>query len=561
MPLKKNRTYQPRNPFERDRFFVLPRTIIFAGVAAWLAATAGQMEFLLGERTRLIASVLPLLLWFACYTGGFLLLSRFYQRRKRALYQISIALDVVFITMLVRATGACMSNFYIAYYPIIALEVFYFGALGGAVITLASAGAYTALYMGNPDQLFVGDLALRLGFMCLVYIVLATLEENEKRARENLQKQKHHIDVLNTRLEQSYQELVEDRESLSLAVTEKERLLNEQNIAAARRRSSTTFARELNAQSDIPKTVALFSRYVRSLLEIERADIVILKNEAGAATYFPSDPDEEIQEIPINHSLIRKAFADSDDEGYFELTWNYDQSHEIPDSLLIGPSQPSALHIETLTGGRMGTTGILILTSDRNYTFDPDLLDEVKILGSHLTVAVENIFLRDKLQQMADTDGLTGVFNHRFFQQRLDEEIMRSKRYERPVSLIMMDIDYFKKLNDTMGHQTGDAVLRELGMVVKNQLRNLDVLCRYGGEEFVIILPETDGSGGLSTAERIRRAISKHSFRDTAGKAFGITVSLGVSSMPPLTEKQQLIKSADDALYRAKESGRNCVAS
>ncbi|MFA6449339.1 MAG: sensor domain-containing diguanylate cyclase [bacterium] len=557
----KGRRRQTANPYGQDRFFLIPRILLLAGAAVWLVVTVGQMEFLLGERSQLVRSTLPLLLWFALYTAGFVLVSRAYPDRKRGLFHLATVLDVAFVTLLIRSTGSCQSNFYLAYYPFIAIEVFYFGGAAGAAVTLLSAAAYSAIYLTNPDQLFIGDFGLRLGFMFLVCSVLAALVENEKRARADLEKQRKHSNDLNSRYEIINQELIDERESQARAIEEKNRLLNEQNISAARRRSQTSFARELNAQSDVSVAAALFSRYARGLLDADRADLVLLDKDAGKAILYPSGAVPDIREIPFDHPLIQKALDGSDAQGYLELTWDSDRAHEIPDSILIDPIMPAALHIQTLTGGRMGLTGILIISSLSERSFDPDMLDELKILASHFTVAIENIALRAKLQEMADTDGLTGIFNHRYFQHALDIEIERSKRYSRPLSVILIDIDHFKKLNDTMGHQTGDAALHELAIVVKNQLRNVDTLCRYGGEEFVVILPETDASGGVGAAERIRRAIAKHTFRDTAGKAFGITISLGVGTMPPITEKKDLVKAADNALYRAKEAGRNCVAS
>lgn len=546
---------------ENSRFFLIPHFVVFIGAAVWLAATTGQITYLPDERQRLVGSVLPLLLWFALYTVGMHTLSRRYPNRRRFLFQAVVVLDVAFITLLIRVTGALQSNFYLAYYPFIALEIFYFGIAGGAFVTCLSGAAYLALYLLNREQLFLGDFALRLGFMFLVFAVLAALEENARHAKMEIEQKRDLIADLKARLEERYHEMMEDREALANALTEKDVLLSEQNIISSRRRAQISFAKELNAQSDIARTASLFGRYVRDLLKIDRADLVIFKKDLKIATLYPSDPDEEVRDLPFDHPLITKVIKESDDTGCFEATWNCDAADDIPDSILVTPNRPTAMHIETLSGGRMGQNGILVFSNYTDHWFDPDLLDEMKILASHLTVAIENLTLRARLQDMADRDGLTGIFNRRYFQESLEREVVRARRYERPLSLILFDIDHFKKLNDTLGHQAGDTVLRDLGAIVRNMLREADVFCRYGGEEFVVILPETDKSGALGLAERIRRAVSKHSFRDTAGKPFGITISLGVSTMPPVAEKEALIKTADDALYRAKESGRNCVAS
>ncbi len=556
----KNRPDRFASPYENDRFFLVPRIIILAGAAVWLAVTAGQMELLGEERSKLVSGTIPILVWFAGYTAVFLAIARARPDRKRALNMLSAGLDVAFVTLLIRATGAAQSNFYLAYYPLVALGVFYFGGIGGGAVALLSAAAYSAVWLSDTSVLFIGDFALRVGFMLLVYFVLAGLVESEKRALADIERQKQRITELNSRYEEINQELIEEREAQTNIIAEKDRLLNEKNASDARRRAQSDFARELNAQKDIAKTAALFGRYATALLEADRADIVLLRPQPAKALFYPSGESEEIQEIAMDHPLICRAISEADDEGYIELTWR--AGDEIPRELLLQPdAETKSLHIQTLTGRRMGVTGILAVSSREECEFDPDLIDELRILASHFTVAAENIALRGKLQDMADTDGLTGIYNHRYFQLRLDTELERAERYGHPLSLILFDIDHFKKFNDTMGHQTGDAVLRELAILVKNQLRNVDVLCRYGGEEFVAILPETDLNGAAGVAERIRRAVAKHTFRDFSGKAFGITISLGVGAMPPLKEKNEIIKAADDALYRAKESGRNCVAS
>lgn len=170
------------------------------------------------------------------------------------------------------------------------------------------------------------------------------------------------------------------------------------------------------------------------------------------------------------------------------------------------------------------------------------------------------VHYRRKAEQRANIDGVTEIYNHRFFQERLSAEMERANRYNRTLSLIMLDLDHFKSFNDAWGHQEGDKLLRWFGQICTRSVRNIDILARYGGEEFVIVLPETGEDEALAVAERIRDLTEKQSLL-AFGKNRGITVSAGVASFPEHARtRHALILAADAALYSAKQGGRNrCV--
>ena len=164
--------------------------------------------------------------------------------------------------------------------------------------------------------------------------------------------------------------------------------------------------------------------------------------------------------------------------------------------------------------------------------------------------------LLDKVNYMAITDALTGLYNRRRFHDTLTSEYERAKRYGAPFSLIMLDIDHFKKINDSVGHSVGDAVLKEVSGILLKSIRDIDTAARYGGEEFMIILPNTDKVHARIVAERMRLAIENHAFADIDQK---VTVSIGISGMPDdkIDNEEKLIRCADFAMYRAKQLGRN----
>lgn len=167
----------------------------------------------------------------------------------------------------------------------------------------------------------------------------------------------------------------------------------------------------------------------------------------------------------------------------------------------------------------------------------------------------------DSLRELAFRDELTGLYNHRYFQEVLESEVQRSTRYNHPVSLLLLDIDNFKTINDTYGHVAGDLMLKEISKVMIKLVRHCDIVARYGGEEFTIILPDTSTTGAKVLAQRVRRGIEQHQVKDNS-ELMSVTVSVGVAStdMDSVEKtRMSLIAQSDQALYRAKRSGKNRV--
>jgi diguanylate cyclase (GGDEF)-like protein len=187
--------------------------------------------------------------------------------------------------------------------------------------------------------------------------------------------------------------------------------------------------------------------------------------------------------------------------------------------------------------------------------------DELGQLGKTFNVMAEKLARSQAaLEDLSIHDGLTGLYNYREFHRRLTEEAERSRRYGRPFSLLMLDIDYFKAVNDTCGHLAGDEALRALAALIRREVRPVDQVARYGGEEFAVVLPETPGAGALAMAERIRDIIATHPISVSQGRTVNLTVSIGVATFPDDAESEEkLIGAADQALYDAKHAGRNQV--
>ncbi len=193
--------------------------------------------------------------------------------------------------------------------------------------------------------------------------------------------------------------------------------------------------------------------------------------------------------------------------------------------------------------------GLLILLASGCYYYLSRLAEKVK-QG------------QKRLLALATIDDLTHLYNRRYFFHRFHQEFERAKRYQRPLSCLILDIDHFKRVNDTYGHFAGDQVLQEIAWILQTQCRRSDLVGRYGGEEMIILLPETDATGAVAIAERIRELIKNHTVRNGQGQAIRVTVSVGVAhfsgtDLQALPTPDVIVQRADDALLQAKRRGRN----
>jgi diguanylate cyclase (GGDEF)-like protein len=227
------------------------------------------------------------------------------------------------------------------------------------------------------------------------------------------------------------------------------------------------------------------------------------------------------------------------------------------------PGYPVAIAVPMYSHERiMGV--ISTYRRDESRPFVPDELETVAFLAEQGGVALENVRLHEEAQRLSLTDGLTGVWNRRYFQMQFRQVLATATRFERPFSILMMDLDHFKQVNDRLGHQRGDALLIEFSQRVTHLLREVDTFARYGGEEFICLLSETDTIGAKTTAEKIHDAIRGVPFGGMDEELVNLTVSIGVAAYPDHGDSfKALVEAADQALYRAKQTGRDrvCVAS
>jgi diguanylate cyclase (GGDEF)-like protein len=219
------------------------------------------------------------------------------------------------------------------------------------------------------------------------------------------------------------------------------------------------------------------------------------------------------------------------------------------------PPHPSLLVLPLVIHDR--ALGTLILGAKRRHAFGDSVRPTLEVLASHLAVSLSNARMVHKLETMATTDGLTSLLNKRAMLEAAHQKVAAAARFQRRLSVLVTDIDHFKRVNDTYGHDVGDVVIRGLGDLLKRQKRSTDLVARFGGEEFVVLCEQTDEKGAMLLAERIRDDLAKTMFR-TANGVLSVTCSIGIATFPEAGQDwDTLFKAADEALYVSKRSGRN----
>jgi diguanylate cyclase (GGDEF)-like protein/PAS domain S-box-containing protein len=351
-------------------------------------------------------------------------------------------------------------------------------------------------------------------------------------------------------------------DQVSIAL-ENARLYTEEVQSAARFKTLYEFGQTIGANLQLEDMYPLIFEAVKKLMKTEYFSIALIDREnALIRDVFIYDRDEpvELETRNIDKGLFGKVIK----EGKPRL-WHYFTREMVAETgaVLVGNDLEEEISQSIIIVPLKTGTGVIGVLSAQSYT--PDMYSEVdmealELLGANTAVAFENAQLFAKVQSMAITDYLTGLYNRRKFYEYATQEFERSRRYQRPLSVIMMDIDHFKRVNDTYGHAIGDQVLQGWAWVIKNNLRQVDILARYGGEEFVILLPETPIDEAIQTAERLRISASDATLPTRVGN-MSVTISLGVVCLDESCRNlEELLDRSDQAMYASKRTGRNKVS-
>jgi len=293
-----------------------------------------------------------------------------------------------------------------------------------------------------------------------------------------------------------------------------------------------------------------------------------------AVTLVLVDPEYELRRMLLDAGIEPESLANL---SFLDNEQTLRRGFGADSAPVLGPFEPSR-HAAFFPGAGPAPASVALLPLARSQQLRGSLnlgsmaerrfvagmaTDFMERLAAIVAVCLENVANQERLRHLGMTDPLTGVYNRRYFDKRLQEEANRALRSGQPLCCMMLDVDHFKRINDQFGHAAGDAVLREMTLHIKAQLRTSDVMARYGGEEFSVLLTQTEISPALAIAERIRQTVAYARFVIPGGTDLAATLSLGVAMLDrtrePGTAAATLVAQADAAMYRAKNGGRNRV--
>ncbi len=356
----------------------------------------------------------------------------------------------------------------------------------------------------------------------------------------------------NRELLQQVQAQTVQQETSPLMTDERQRI--ELNILRA-------ISAELSALRDVPHILRAVISHLSRLFNYALLVILVEDSEVQMFVFSRGQLDPAFVEAGIEHLLTLHSMFSGHPHTRDELKIHY--TEELPHSPFnscfaeAGSELRSHITFPLVAGGE--TIGCISLASPVEDAFSALDVQVFSLIAYQLASAIRNVQLFRRTQEMAITDPLTGLYNRRHFQELLDHECFRAHRYGHSLSLAIVDLDHFKEVNDTLGHPAGDMVLQQTSQLLRQSVRQVDVVARYGGDEFALLLPDTNLEQAAVLAERLRLAMQGRSFVTSQHKV-NVTISVGVAALgEDVPDKETLIQRADEALLVAKRQGRNLV--
>ncbi len=442
-------------------------------------------------------------------------------------YLSTIIYDLILIPLMIQNTGEFSSSFYLMYYLTISVAAYVLTFWFATTIALIASLSYIIFITSNLQVPSHFDIAIRLGFIWAYFLAISYASDHLRRSEKRLLKL---FDTLNQRTSeleksQAHLEMIYENSRILASLLDTESVVKEVMKIMGEILSYDSFA------------IVLKDRTEKLYFRARSAD--------GEKSFHP-------RLCPPEGTELARKIIDLGESACLKniLTrFDYKPLSANSRSLMIVPltSHSTAM-------------GVLVAESNDESKFHERDIQMLSIVARSAALALENAALHRRTEELTINDELTETFNYRYFVQKLQEEKRRAARYNLPLSLIMVDIDWFKKLNDSYGHEIGNLVLKGLSDIIKRCIRDVDVFCRYGGEEFVVILPQTPQVEATQIAERIRQQIEKAVIDTGKRGKIKVTVSVGATSYPENGKSQDdLLAVADQALYRAKGGGRNLV--
>ena len=512
--LDRNKTLLPRI----DAIFLLTRMIVFVSIC-WFSLF-GEYNSRDAAFFYVVMSTYAILivLFLASMRGRFDL---------KLAYLGSIVYDVVFLPLFVIYTGGLESSFYLFFYLTISVAAYVltFTFASAATMVLCVTYAYLMIPQLTVDNLY--GFSIRIGAMWVCFLALSYVSEYMRKSEARLLKLFDTLNMRTSELEKSQAqlEMIHENTRILAGILDPDGVVREVMQIMGRTLQYTNYA-------------------------------IVMRNKGGEYYYRARCLDKH-----ENFHLKALQVADKDliakvskmQEGIrLKDTIGRDDYHPLNEDAR------SVIIIPMTSHGQ--SQGLLVAESCEPGFFGGRDEQLLSVVARSAGLALENAELHKRTEELSVIDGLTGTYNYRYFVQKFQEEKKRAVRYDLPLSVIMVDIDWFKKLNDGYGHEVGNLVLKSLARIIKGCIRDVDIFARYGGEEFVVILPQTPEKEAYRIGERIRERVERNTVNAGQSRPVKITVSVGVSSYPENGKsEEELVSVADQALYRAKGSGRNLV--
>jgi diguanylate cyclase (GGDEF)-like protein len=504
-----------------ETLFVYARGLSALGIVLWLFFAQPS------EHERFVIQML--LAGFAMHLGLFFLALNRRWLSGRNLYWITLLFDVFLVTVLVRYTGGMDSEFYLLYFLSIGFGSYYLGMNSGLLLSFIVTLNYLLTNSQAIPETFFGNLLLRLALLWSFAAATGYMAEFFRQSEDRLLRALNTLNERTSELEKAHAELE--------TVYETARSLGEHNDPDRITDELLNISLKILGYQHLG--VMVYNQNRNGLLLVARMEL-------GQAQRLKPPLLFDLQGI----------------SGYVARTGRSQRLFDVTtdDRYQAGlTGAKSELAVPMISRGR--TIGVLNAESVEVGAFSEEDEKILSILAGSAAMALENARLNKQLEDLSTTDELTGVHNYRAFCERLKEEQRRARRYDQPLSLIMVDIDWFKVCNDTYGHQAGNLVLKGIARVIRSIVRDTDVVCRYGGEEFIVILPQTVTTDAFDIGERIRSEVERTDFSDEALlPSLRVTVSIGISTYPDNGgTAENIVELVDKALYRAKGAGKNVV--
>jgi diguanylate cyclase (GGDEF)-like protein len=432
--------------------------------------------------------------------------------------------EALLVMLLIRFSGRIDSQFYLAYFPLIAFISMY-SSKWRAILGIIWYGIcfVLATYAGDYGIGYWQAVMIRLSAIWMVGFISFSIAHYMKSSENKLLKT---LDVLNERT----WELESSQAQLS---------------------SIYETTRALSGILNLEELLGEILRIAQNNFRYKHCSIYLTRLGHDELYLFASLDNEN------RHIFEKPEPYNRDLSNLVDLQDTSSMLKKLSRSAETG--EKKTVDVPMISRGKV--IGIMQVRSESGFPISPRERRLLMIFAHSSAVAVDNSLLYKQTQELTITDELTELFNYRYFRSRLSDELKRADRYRQKLSILMLDIDHFKAVNDQNGHLTGNMILREVSNIIRQCVRDVDVVARYGGEEFTVILPQTDKEDASVIAERIRETIEKNYFQNNKGRRdIQLTISIGGCTYPNgIHTLEQLLEKVDSALYEAKAGGRNIV--